>query len=98
MILQLIFNNKILSDKQASTLDSLLTFSFCQSLKSLITVDAASVAETDQAEHNIEEDDEEKIDIDSSDDGESDETAAEKKKKKRMGFRDRKVSFLYPCI
>lgn len=81
-----------------SMLDRLLTSPFCYSLKSLITVDAASVAETDQAEHNIEEDDEERIDIDSSDDGESDEAATEKKKKKRMGFRDRKVSFLYLCI
>ncbi|XP_063865938.1 calcium uptake protein 1 homolog, mitochondrial-like isoform X8 [Scylla paramamosain] len=59
-------------------------------LKRLLSVEAASVAETDQ-EHDAE-DEEEKIDIDSSDESESDDAAVEeRKKKKRVGFRDRKI-------
>ncbi|XP_045103648.1 calcium uptake protein 1 homolog, mitochondrial-like isoform X3 [Portunus trituberculatus] len=59
-------------------------------LKRLLSVEAASVAETDQ-EHDLE-DEEEKIDIDSSEESESDDAAVEeRKKKKRVGFRDRKI-------
>ncbi|MPC12302.1 Calcium uptake protein 1, mitochondrial [Portunus trituberculatus] len=58
--------------------------------KRLLSVEAASVAETDQ-EHDLE-DEEEKIDIDSSEESESDDAAVEeRKKKKRVGFRDRKI-------